>query len=81
MFVSIAARLQVVFTQTFVHLNFSWPEIKSTCVNLKYIISIHSKTIEPCSGCMLLFSEYVTLQVIASESGFLFVFYRYYFHV
>ena len=33
------------FTHTSVHLNFSWPKIKSTHVNLKYIISIHSKSI------------------------------------
>ena len=30
---------------------------------------------------MLLFSEYVTLQLVASESEFLSVFYGYYIHV
>ena len=34
-----------------------------------------------CCGCMLLFSEYVTLQFVASVSEFSSVFYGYYFHV
>ena len=34
-----------------------------------------------CSGCMLLFSEYVTLQSEASESEFSSIFYGYYIHV
>ena len=33
------------FTHRSTHLNFSWPEIKSTRVNLKYLISNHSKSI------------------------------------
>ena len=35
----------------------------------------------PCSGCMLLFSEYVTLQFAASEREFSSVFYGYYFTI
>ena len=36
---------------------------------------------EFCSEYMLLFSGYVTLQFVASESEFSSVFYGYYFHV
>ena len=33
------------FTQSSVHLKFSWSEIKYTGVNLEYHISIHSKSL------------------------------------